>query len=159
MWPAGWSSSDPGCGSCTSPATRTTRSASTACSGPTWPSCPSRSPYASWLARSGPSWTMPPGRRGAPTGAPEPSMMDTTTSRRNIVTHASNDETHPVVLVADDEGAIRDLVSEVLTKAGFQPVVVHDGEAIPELARQHRPVAILLDVMMPRMDGFTVVTR
>jgi CheY-like chemotaxis protein len=86
-------------------------------------------------------------------------MMDTTTSRRNIVTHVSNDENRPVVLVADDEGAIRDLVSEVLTKAGFHPVVVHDGEAIPELARQHRPAAILLDVMMPRMDGFTVVTR
>ena len=75
------------------------------------------------------------------------------------MTHASADETRPVVLVADDEGAIRDLVSEVLIKAGFQPVVVHDGETIPELARQRRPVAIVLDVMMPRMDGFTVVTR
>jgi CheY-like chemotaxis protein len=85
--------------------------------------------------------------------------METTTSRRNIVTHVNDDEARPIVLVADDEGAIRDLVSEVLTKAGFRPVVVHDGEAIPELARQHRPAAILLDVMMPRMDGYTVVTR
>ncbi len=75
------------------------------------------------------------------------------------MTHVNDDEARPIVLVADDEGAIRDLVSEVLTKAGFQPVVVHDGEAIPELARQHRPAAILLDVMMPRMDGYTVVTR
>jgi len=75
------------------------------------------------------------------------------------VTHANDDDTRPVVLVADDEGAIRDLVFEVLSNGGFRPMIVHDGEAIPELARQHRPVAILLDVMMPRMDGYTAITR
>ena len=75
------------------------------------------------------------------------------------MTHPNDDDARPVVLVADDEGAIRDLVVEVLNNGGFRPVMVHDGEAIPDLARQHRPVAIVLDVMMPRMDGYTTVTR
>lgn len=67
--------------------------------------------------------------------------------------------TAPLVLVADDEGSIRDFISEVLAEAGFRTVTAGDGEEVLHLARQHQPVLIVLDVMMPRMDGYTALTR
>jgi twitching motility protein PilU len=65
----------------------------------------------------------------------------------------------PVVLVADDELEIRELVTEVLSVAGFAPMVASDGHEAIELARAKRPAVILLDVMMPGMDGYTVLTH
>jgi twitching motility protein PilU len=65
----------------------------------------------------------------------------------------------PVVLVADDELEIRELVTEVLSISGYQPLVAVDGNEAVELARTGHPALILLDVMMPGMDGYTVLTH
>ena len=63
----------------------------------------------------------------------------------------------PRVLIADDEDAIRTLVARVLARAGFQPVQAADGaEAIERLDASHYD-ALVLDLMMPRVDGFGVV--
>ncbi|XYD11784.1 response regulator [Methylobacterium sp. NMS12] len=61
------------------------------------------------------------------------------------------------VLVIDDDQATRDLLARFLTKEGFHVATAADGKAGLEQARTQRPRAILLDVTMPRMDGWTVL--
>ncbi|HYC91184.1 MAG TPA: response regulator [Thermoanaerobaculia bacterium] len=63
----------------------------------------------------------------------------------------------PRVLVADDEDAIRTLVSHTLRRAGFDPVEASDGQHAIERLDAGRFDAVVLDLMMPRVDGFGVV--
>ncbi|HET6611345.1 MAG TPA: response regulator [Kofleriaceae bacterium] len=60
------------------------------------------------------------------------------------------------VLVIDDSPTILKVVSLVLAKAGFSAVTAADGEAGLESARAERPDLILLDFVMPRMNGYQV---
>ncbi len=62
------------------------------------------------------------------------------------------------VLVIDDEAAIRDLMQRYLAKEGFRVVAAAGGEEGLRLARELRPDAITLDVMMPGLDGWAVLT-
>lgn len=63
----------------------------------------------------------------------------------------------PRVLVADDDASIRTLVVRLLRRAGFETVEAMDGsEAIERLDRETFD-AVVLDLMMPRVDGFGVV--
>jgi CheY-like chemotaxis protein len=63
----------------------------------------------------------------------------------------------PLLLVVDDELSVRDLVALVLEDAGYAIVVAGDGlEAIAAI-EQRRPDLIVLDLMMPRLDGIGVV--
>jgi len=62
------------------------------------------------------------------------------------------------VLVIDDEAAVRDLMQRFLTKEGFRVVTAHGGEEGLRQARELRPDAITLDVMMPGMDGWAVLS-
>jgi CheY-like chemotaxis protein len=62
------------------------------------------------------------------------------------------------VLVIDDEAAVRDLMQRFLTKEGFRVVIAPGGEEGLKLARELKPDAITLDVMMPGMDGWAVLT-
>jgi DNA-binding response OmpR family regulator len=59
----------------------------------------------------------------------------------------------PRVLVADDEPAITTLMADMLTYAGFGVLRAHGGAEALTLARTERPDVILLDVMMPDLDG------
>ena len=61
------------------------------------------------------------------------------------------------VLVIDDDQATRDLLARFLTREGFKVATAPDGKAGLEHARAQRPRAILLDVTMPRMDGWAVL--
>ena len=61
-----------------------------------------------------------------------------------------------LILVVDDEENIRDIVAHILKSAGYKPVVTGDPEEALSIAREVTPGVILLDVMMPRMDGFDV---
>ena len=70
-------------------------------------------------------------------------------------TYASSFEN--TVLVIDDDPVVRDLMSRFLTKEGFRVVVASTGEQGLALARTARPSAITLDVMMPGMDGWSVL--
>ncbi len=63
------------------------------------------------------------------------------------------------VLVIDDDPAIQDLVRRHLNKAGFRVATASDGNTGLRLAREIQPVAITLDVMMPGMDGWAVLTK
>ena len=63
------------------------------------------------------------------------------------------------LLVVDDEPNIVELLSASLRFSGFQVATAGDGRAALKLAREERPDLIVLDVMMPGMDGFEVVRR
>jgi len=59
----------------------------------------------------------------------------------------------PRILVADDEPAITALVAEMLRYSGFTVVQARGGAEAVSLAREERPDLILMDVMMPDLDG------
>jgi len=60
------------------------------------------------------------------------------------------------LLIADDNDGILDILTTYVTKEGFLPIIAHDGvEAIMKFM-EYKPLLLLLDVMMPEKDGFTV---
>lgn len=59
-----------------------------------------------------------------------------------------------LVLVIDDSPTITKVVQLVLTKAGYEVISAPDGEAGLIAAREHKPTLILLDFVMPRMNGY-----
>jgi PAS domain S-box-containing protein len=63
------------------------------------------------------------------------------------------------VLVIDDDPAIRDVVTRALIADGLRAVVAADGRQGLELARRERPGLIFLDVLMPKMDGWSVLAQ
>lgn len=60
------------------------------------------------------------------------------------------------LLVADDEDNILISLEFLFKRAGFHVFVARNGREALELARAHRPDLLLLDVMMPELDGFSV---
>lgn len=60
------------------------------------------------------------------------------------------------VLVVDDESAVSDLLVYNLRKAGYAPLVAADGVAALQMAKQASPDLILLDLMLPLVDGLEV---
>lgn len=65
----------------------------------------------------------------------------------------------PLVLVVDDDAATRLLVREVLEPSGMRVLEAIDGEDALCQQAAYRPEAILLDILMPRLDGFEVLRR
>lgn len=61
------------------------------------------------------------------------------------------------VLVADDDQAIRQLVCTIIQREGLEVDCVEDGAEAIEKLKTHEYAVILLDLMMPRVDGFGVV--
>ena len=62
----------------------------------------------------------------------------------------------PIILIADDNRQITSILEEYAKKEGFSPVIALDGLDTIELFEKLQPDVILLDVMMPKMDGFKV---
>jgi DNA-binding response OmpR family regulator len=60
------------------------------------------------------------------------------------------------ILVVDDEQSIVDVLTYNLAKAGHQPIVARDGEAALRLAHAERPDLMILDLMLPGIDGLEV---
>ena len=65
----------------------------------------------------------------------------------------------PKILVIDDHKETLDLISLVLQKQGYRVKIAHSGQDGLDLAADYLPDLILLDVMMPDMDGFTVCKK
>ncbi|HLA06979.1 MAG TPA: response regulator transcription factor [Anaerolineales bacterium] len=65
----------------------------------------------------------------------------------------------PTLLLADDDPTIADSLAPFLERAGFHVLVVSDGVSALEKAQAHRPELIILDVLMPRMDGRETLRR
>ena len=58
------------------------------------------------------------------------------------------------VLVVDDDASVRGLLTKTLEKEGYRVIAAGNGVEALALAREHRPQAITLDVLMPQMDGW-----
>jgi CheY-like chemotaxis protein len=63
------------------------------------------------------------------------------------------------VLVVDDSADARDLYGEYLSANGFRVVTAEDGEEALRAARAEWPAAIVMDLAMPRMDGWEAIRR
>src|SRR6266508_2863685 len=63
------------------------------------------------------------------------------------------------VLVVDDEQRLRDLVRGYLEHEGFNVLAAADGQLALDLARQHGPDVVVLDLMLPGLDGLEVCRR
>ena len=60
------------------------------------------------------------------------------------------------LLIADDNEGILDILTTYVTKEGFLPIIAHDGVEAIKKFMEYKPLLLLLDVMMPEKDGFTV---
>lgn len=63
------------------------------------------------------------------------------------------------ILIVDDEKAIADILKVNLEKEGFNTIIANDGEEALKLALSVNPDLILLDLMLPKVDGFTVCKK
>ncbi len=62
----------------------------------------------------------------------------------------------PTMLIADDNAQITSVLAEYGKQEGYDVLVARDGQQALDLFSQHQPDVVLLDVMMPRVDGFEV---
>ncbi len=60
------------------------------------------------------------------------------------------------ILVADDSEDQRQMISDYLQLAGYEPVALASGKDVLQAAREHRPGAILLEANLPELDGYSV---
>ncbi|HET7348806.1 MAG TPA: response regulator [Acidobacteriaceae bacterium] len=62
-----------------------------------------------------------------------------------------------LILIADDRPSSRELLRVVLERAGYEVIEAQDGEAALEEIRARKPDLVLLDLQMPRLDGYGVL--
>ncbi len=84
---------------------------------------------------------------GSPEAVDEPSPEDESVA----------DDLRELVVVIDDEAAQRELTARFLRRQGFAVETASDGPSGLEMVRARKPRVVLLDVMMPGMDGWTVL--
>jgi signal transduction histidine kinase/DNA-binding response OmpR family regulator/putative methionine-R-sulfoxide reductase with GAF domain len=78
-------------------------------------------------------------------------------TRAEPVHPIAEDAEEPLILVVDDDATARELVERHLERAGFGVVAAHGGQEGLRLVRELRPAAVTLDIMMPDLDGWTVL--
>jgi len=63
----------------------------------------------------------------------------------------------PRILICDDDPVILRLLQVNLELEGYEVLLAHDGEEAYEVAAKESPALVILDIMMPRMDGYQAV--
>jgi len=71
----------------------------------------------------------------------------------------SEKENQACILVVDDDQNLLRMVSRTLEMEGFQVLTAGDGGSALALLEQHKPDLVLLDILMPGLDGFEVLKR
>lgn len=71
----------------------------------------------------------------------------------------TDSDSTPTILVADDEEDLRELVAYRLTRSGYNVIGAEDGQEAFELAAERTPDLMILDVMMPKLDGYELTRR
>ena len=71
----------------------------------------------------------------------------------------SDNDSIPTILVADDEEDLRELVTYRLSRSGYNVIGAEDGQEALELATERTPDLMVLDVMMPKLDGYELTRR
>lgn len=69
------------------------------------------------------------------------------------------DKPAKTILVAEDEPSLLDILSRRVTEAGFKVVKASDGEEAIANAERHKPDAALVDIIMPKKNGFDVIEK
>jgi CheY-like chemotaxis protein len=65
----------------------------------------------------------------------------------------------PLILIVEDNELNINTISSYLTVKGYRPIVAQDGASAIQLAEQHQPHLILMDIQMPGMDGVEAISR
>jgi CheY-like chemotaxis protein len=86
-----------------------------------------------------------------------PNTQGRAEARAGPVHPIAEDADEPLILVVDDDAIARDLVVRHLERAGFAAVAARGGQEGLRLVRELRPAAVTLDIMMPDLDGWTVL--
>lgn len=60
------------------------------------------------------------------------------------------------LLIVDDEADLAEMIKFRMENNGYEVLLAHDGQAAFEMARKENPDLIILDLMLPRMDGYKV---
>ena len=79
-----------------------------------------------------------------------------TIENEELLDEMSEGDARQKVLVADDEVSIRRILETRLKMVGYDVVVAEDGEEAVEVFNKTNPDLVVLDVMMPKMDGYGV---
>ena len=85
-------------------------------------------------------------------------MLTTNYTHSTRIEMAENSTSHSILIVDDNHNNL-EVLSETLTRAGFQVSVAIDGENALEQIQYYKPELILLDVMMPGIDGYQTCQR
>jgi DNA-binding response OmpR family regulator len=65
----------------------------------------------------------------------------------------------PIVLIVDDEPHLRSGLGRILNEEGYETMIAADGETALKLAEEKKPDVVLLDIIMPGMDGREVCRK
>lgn len=65
----------------------------------------------------------------------------------------------PIILILDDEPYLRTGLRRILNEEGYETMIAADGETALKLAEEKKPDVVLLDIIMPGMDGREVCRR
>jgi signal transduction histidine kinase/CheY-like chemotaxis protein len=85
------------------------------------------------------------------------STQDQSEARVEPVHPIAEEAEEPLILVVDDDATVRELVVRHLERAGFAAVAARGGQEGLRLVRELRPAAVTLDILMPDLDGWTVL--
>jgi signal transduction histidine kinase/DNA-binding response OmpR family regulator len=103
------------------------------------------------------SFTLPEGKKLAAAETPARRTVDIESLMKRLrETVATHQPRHKSVLVVDDDPNIRSLLQQELSEAGYAVRLAEDGRKALALIREETPGLVILDVMMPEMNGFDV---
>ena len=88
-----------------------------------------------------------------------PKMLETATVAPPIESTGSESKSQPVVLIVDDDRDARNFYAHYLTQMGCRVVTAHDGLKAIARAAQCQPDVIVMDLLMPRLDGWEATAR
>lgn len=90
---------------------------------------------------------------------PTRELAPTTASATSSPLPPPRDPTGALVLVVDDDPLVHQLLKAALEREGMRVLLASDGVQAMTLSRQHRPAAIVLDIRLPKLDGWTVLAE
>jgi PAS domain S-box-containing protein len=76
---------------------------------------------------------------------------------RTVLGSRAEGDSRPSILVVDDDPDVRTIVGMMLDRAGYQPHMAADGQEAFRMIMEDRPDLLILDLMMPNLDGFQLV--